>query len=123
MAKGYNAEMQESETHRKMNSRFATIPYSVTPNRIQNYLDGPKEAFDIEDTIEKLFGSLPDEVMAIFETSNGKLKRNKVANFKESLVSLSREFGLKDFLNISGSCLDKSGEIDKEKFREILKAK
>lgn len=115
--------MQESENHRKLNSRFATIPYSVTPNRIQNYLNGPEEKFDVEGAVEKLFENLPDEVMAIFETSNGKLKRNKVANFKDSLVLLSHEFSLNDFLNIEGSCLDKNGVIDEEKFREILKAK
>lgn len=115
--------MTESESHRKMRSRFATVPYSITPNQIQNYLDGPKEVFDTEGAVEKLFSNLPDEVMAIFETSNGKLKRNKVANFKESLASLSHEFGLNDFLNIDGSCLDKNGVVDEEKFREILTKK
>lgn len=120
---GYNAGMQESENHRKLNSRFATIPYSVTPNKIQNYLNGPKELFDVEMAIEKLFENLPDEVMAILETSNGKLKRNKVANFKESLTLLSDEFDINDFMMIDGSCLDKSGAIDKEKFRMILSKK
>lgn len=115
--------MIESENHKKLNSRFATIPYSVTPNRIQNYLKGPKEMFDVEGAVEKLFENLPDEVMAIFETSNGKLKRNKVAKFKSSLTSLSHEFSLNDFLNIEGSCLDKSGSIDEPKFREILRAR
>jgi hypothetical protein len=115
--------MQESETHRKMNSRFATVPYNVTPNQIQNYLNGPRELFDVESAVEKLFANLPDEVMSIFETSNGKLKRNKVANFKESLTALSHEFGLNDFLYINGSCLNKNGVVDEVKFREILRDK
>lgn len=119
----YNAGMTESEHHRKMNSRFATIPYSVTPNQIQNYLKGPMEIFDAEGAVETLLENFPDEVMSIFETSNGKLKRNRVHKLKESLELLSSQFKLEDFLKIEVSCLCNDGSVDESKFREVLKAK
>ncbi len=108
-----------SEFLNRLNSRLASHGADPSPNRIQQL---QKQEHNIN-ILEDLLPSLPDEVASMLETSNGKLKRNRIAKLQESVNSLSHEFKLNDFLEINGSCLDKSGAIDEKIFREIILAK
>lgn len=113
----------ENDSLRRFSSRMITDQNLASPSRIQRHLmsGGMERSIDIESLADSLLAKLPNEVLAIFETSNGKWKRNKITKFKESLKHLSREFKQEDFLKIDGSCIDKNGEIDEINFKKILK--
>ncbi len=107
-----------SEFFNKLNSRIANHN-GVSPNRIQQ-LQKQERSINI---ITDLLPNFSDDVLSMLETSNGKLKRDKIAKLQESIDSLKHEFKLEDFLKIDLSCLDKNGTIDEAKFRTILNDK